>query len=187
MEEVKAYTAVLKGVIALSTVVFPTGTTGPALDVLARVALWRGGLDYRHGTGHGVGAPLCVHEGPHYIGNAIARSEKAPAGLRTTLVPGMLVTNEPGYYKEGAFGIRIENVMLVKETEIPDLVNGGKHMFGFDTLTVIPICKKLIDKSMLTKDEIEWFDNYHRRVLDTHAANLTAEELKWLEQQCSPL
>lgn len=145
------FTRVLKGHIALAMAVFPEGTTGAQLDALARYHLWQDGVDYDHGTGHGVGAYLCVHEGPQGI------SKK---GRDVPLVPGMILSNEPGYYKNGEYGIRIENLVLVVEKEVP----GDTRFFAFETLTLAPIDKRLIDETLLTQSEKDWLVKYHQRV-----------------------
>ncbi|MGZ5985618.1 MAG: aminopeptidase P family protein, partial [Caulobacteraceae bacterium] len=148
------FTLVLKGHLALARVRFPAGVTGSALDALARMALWERGLDYDHGTGHGVGSYLGVHEGPHRI-------SKAPSTV--ALQPGMIVSNEPGYYKTGAYGIRIENLQVV--TAAQDIPGGERPMLGFEALTLAPIDRRLIDKALLTAEEIAQMDAYHARVL----------------------
>jgi Xaa-Pro aminopeptidase len=131
---------------------FPKGTRGNHLDALARLALWREGLDYDHGTGHGVGSFLSVHEGPQ----ALAKRETAE------LEPGMILSNEPGYYRTGEYGIRIENLILVTEPEA--VVGGDRPMMAFETLTLAPIDKRLIDPALLTREERAWVDAYHSRV-----------------------
>ena len=169
------FTRVLKGMIAISRIRFPEGTCGSQLDVLARASLWRSGFDYDHGTGHGVGSYLSVHEGP-------ARINKSD---RTPLEPGMILSNEPGFYKPDSFGIRIENLVLVHEAKA---INGGdRKMLGFETLTLCPIDRRLIDLSLLTREESEWLDNYHARVLKEVGDRLDGAELKWLRQACAPL
>ncbi|HEX8569998.1 MAG TPA: aminopeptidase P family protein [Caulobacteraceae bacterium] len=170
------FTLVLKGHIQLSMVRFPAGTSGHQLDALARAALWRRGLDYEHGTGHGVGSYLGVHEGPQRIAkwpNTVA--------LRT----GMIVSNEPGYYKEGAYGIRIENLQVV--TEATPVPAGEKPMHGFETLTLAPIDRNLIVPGLLEVEERVWLDAYHARVLATHAPHLEPAVREWLEAACAPL
>lgn len=172
------YTLVLKGHIAMTVVKFPEGTVGTHLDVLARHALWQAGMDYDHGTGHGVGAYLGVHEGPQRIA-------KAWAG--TPLQPGMIVSNEPGYYLKGQYGIRIENLQYVTEpTEIP---GGTRPMMGFETLTLAPLARHLIDTDLLTHDEIQWVHNYHARVNKVIGAQLSdyPDVKNWLEKACAPL
>jgi Xaa-Pro aminopeptidase len=170
------YTRVLKGHIALSRVRFPKGTTGSALDALARLALWDIGLDYEHGTGHGVGCYLGVHEGPHRIA-------KAPNTV--PLEPGMVVSNEPGYYKPGAFGIRIENLQVV--TEPRDLPGGEKPMMCFETLTLAPLDRRLIITGLLSPEEWTWVDRYHARVLAEIGPRLDGEDRAWLETACRAL
>jgi Xaa-Pro aminopeptidase len=149
-EQKDRYTRVLKGHIALAEAVFPEGTTGSQLDSLARQFLWQIGCDYEHGTGHGVGSYLSVHEGPQGISK---RASDVP------LKPGMILSNEPGYYKEGAYGIRIENLMTV--IELPELPG----FYGFETLTLAPLDAKLIDDNLLTDQERAWLQNYHERIL----------------------
>lgn len=169
------FTRVLKGMIALSRIRFPKGTCGSQLDVLARAALWTAGLDFDHGTGHGVGSYLSVHEGP-------ARINKAD---RTALEPGMILSNEPGCYKEGHYGIRIENLVMVHEAR--DIAGGDRPMLGFETLTLCPIDRRLIDVSLLLPDEIAWLDAYHARVWEELGDLMTGEEREWLKQACAPL
>lgn len=164
------FTRVLKGHIALAGAKFPHGTTGAQLDVLARQYLWEAGLDYDHGTGHGVGAYLCVHEGPQRI---------SKRGSAVPLAAGMILSNEPGYYAPGQYGIRIENLVTV--VELGTAAN-GKPMLGFETLTLAPIDTRLVDVSMLTASERNWLNAYHRRVYDTHAAALDAPARQWLMQ-----
>lgn len=170
------FTRVLKGHIALSRVRFPKGTTGSALDALARLALWDGGFDYDHGTGHGVGSFLGVHEGPHRIA-------KAPNTV--ALAPGMIVSNEPGFYKTGAYGIRIENLQVV--TEAAPIAGGERAMLGFETLTLAPIDRALIDKKLLTPDERAWLNAYHARVAKTVGEMMTGAAREWLLTACAPL
>ncbi|MEO0983090.1 MAG: aminopeptidase P family protein [Pseudomonadota bacterium] len=176
-DEMRArYTLVLKGHIALSTVRFPDGTTGTHLDTLARHALWQSGLDYAHGTGHGVGAYLGVHEGPQRI----ARPWNA-----VPLQPGMIVSNEPGYYKTGAYGIRIENLQAVTP---PAPIPGGEiDMLGFETLTLAPLARRLIDKAVLSPAEIAWVDAYHARVWAELNPRLNGEVQAWLQAACAPV
>ncbi len=164
------YTLVLKGHIALSKAKFPEGTTGVQIDALARQHLWEAGLDYAHGTGHGVGCYLGVHEGPASI---------SPRGKEKIEV-GMLLTNEPGYYLKGAYGIRIENIMLVRlEKEEQD----GKKLLGFKTLTLAPYDQKLIEKEILTADELSWLRGYYLDIEETIGSLLRPEMLKWLKKQ----
>jgi len=170
------FTRVLKGHIALARVRFPKGTSGHQLDALARMSLWEAGLDYDHGTGHGVGSYLGVHEGPHRIAKWVNTQP---------LEPGMIVSNEPGYYKTGAYGIRIENLQVV--TPAADIEGGEHPMLGFETLTLTPIARDLIVKKMLTKDEIAWVDAYHARVWEKIAPQLNGEAKAWLEGATKPL
>ncbi len=161
----ECFTRVLKGHIALATARFPKGTTGSALDALARRPLWDAGLDYDHGTGHGVGSYLSVHEGPQRI-------SKMPN--RVALEPGMIISNEPGYYKEGEFGIRIENLVTVREcADFPG-------MLEFETLTLAPIDLNAIEKSLLSVDEIAWLNAYHARVREVIAPQLEGADKAWL-------
>lgn len=169
------YTRVLRGMINLSRIRFPKGTTGSQLDVLARQHLWMAGLDFDHGTGHGVGSYLSVHEGP-------ARINKSD---RTPLEPGMIISNEPGYYKQGHFGIRIENLVMVREPE--ELPDSDRAMMSFETLTLCPIERRLIDAAQMTVDERDWLDAYHARVLKEVGAFLSGAELAWLEGACAPI
>lgn len=172
-EQKTDFTRVLKGHIALATARFPKGITGAELDALARMPLWLHGQDYDHGTGHGVGCFLSVHEGPQRISrvyNGVA------------LEPGMVVSNEPGYYKAGAYGIRIENlVRVVAKKEKGD----GKLFHGFETLTLAPIGRTLIDKSLLTREELAWLNAYHARVLKTLKVDTKVKA--WLKKVCAPL
>jgi Xaa-Pro aminopeptidase len=176
-----AFTAVLKGHIGLDVAIWPEGTPGCALDTLARTALWRLGLNYRHGTGHGVGAALNVHEGPQSI---------APRFWNTTpLLPNMVCSNEPGYYEDGAFGVRIENLFVIVPAETEHKFAG--EYYTCDRLTVCPLQKKMIVKKDLTSDEIAWVDQYHQHVYKVLAPRLEAEgcneELEWLKNATSPL
>jgi len=169
------FTLVLKGHIAIAAARFPEGARGIDLDPLARRALWQHGLDYDHGTGHGVGSYLSVHEGPQSI---------SKAGL-AALQPGMICSNEPGYYKEGAYGIRIENLVLVTAAEQVD--GGDRPMMGFETLTLAPIDRRLIVKERFDRDEIAWLDAYHARVSETLSSDLDAETRRWLVAATAPL
>jgi len=170
------YTLVLQGHIALATIRFPEGTTGSNLDAIARYPLWQAGLDYDHGTGHGVGAFLGVHEGPQRI-------SKTPNTV--ALESGMIVSNEPGYYKAGEYGIRIENLQYVTEAE--DISGGERPMHGFHTLTLAPFCRALIDTDMLTRAERDYVDEYHARVLEEIGPKLDGDVAAWLKQACRPL
>ena len=174
------FTRVLKGHIALSLAVFPKGTVGSQLDTLARYALWQAGVDYAHGTGHGVGSFLSVHEGPQRI----AKATGGQAGTGQELLPGMILSNEPGYYKAGEYGIRIENLVLVE----PRAIAGAEgEYFGFENLTWAPIDRTLVDTSLLTREELRWWDDYHAQVEAILAPQLQGEVLAWLRQACQPL
>lgn len=170
------FTRVLKGHIALATALFPEGTTGSQLDSWARAALWRAGLDYDHGTGHGVGSFLNVHEGPHRI----SKTGGGPA-----LQPGMIVSNEPGFYRTDAYGIRIENLVAVESRPTPP--GGDRKMLGFETLTRAPIDRTLIARDLLTEDERAWVDAYHAGVLADLAPLLDATAGAWLAEVARPL
>jgi Xaa-Pro aminopeptidase len=173
------FTRVLKGHIALATARFPRGTRGGQLDILARQHLWAAGLDYAHGTGHGVGSYLSVHEGPQRIA-----ASAAAAGIDEPLLPGMILSNEPGFYKVGAWGIRIENLVLVVEDARPgDL----EPMLAFETLTLAPIDLRLVEPALLTAAEVAWLDGYHRRVRETLLPQLAGDEARWLEAATRPL
>ncbi|GAA0757334.1 Xaa-Pro aminopeptidase [Erythromicrobium ramosum] len=173
-------TRVLKGHIQLARAVFPQGTCGGQLDVLARQYLWEGGVDYAHGTGHGVGSVLAVHEGPQRI----AKPSGGQAGTGQELFAGMILSNEPGYYKPGAFGIRIENLVLVEERAIAGME--GKYL-GFETLTFVPLDRKLIARELLTAEEIAWVDAYHAQVRALLEPRLEGEDLAWVERETAPL
>lgn len=168
------YTRVLKGHLAISRAVFPKGTSGAQLDAFARAPLWQAGLDFDHGTGHGVGSYLSVHEGPQRLSK-----------LGTTpLEPGMILSNEPGYYKEGAYGIRIENLIVVEERQIP---GAERTMYGFETVTWCPYERALIDLSLLDEGELAWINAYHAQVWSNLAPLVEGEAKAWLEQACLPL
>ncbi|MEQ8558896.1 MAG: aminopeptidase P family protein [Henriciella sp.] len=170
------YTLVLKGHIALADVRFPEGTTGTHLDTLARHPLWQAGLDYDHGTGHGVGVYLGVHEGPQRI---------AKPWNSVPLSPGMIVSNEPGFYREGQYGIRIENLQYVTP---PESVPGGERkMLGFRNLTWAPLSRDLIDLDLLSPAEHEWVNRYHAEVLEKIGPLVDGEAGDWLKEQCQPL
>ena len=173
-EEKTDYTLILKGHIALATAVFPEGTRGAQLDVLARLPIWKQHMNYLHGTGHGVGHFLNVHEGPQSI-----RMNENPIPLQ----PGMVTSNEPGVYKAGSHGIRTENLLLT--------VPAGEGMFGnylkFETITLCPICRKGIIKELLTAEEIEWLNEYHRVVYEKLSPDLDNDEKEWLKEACKPL
>ena len=173
-EQKKVYTLVLKGHIQIELCKFPSGVSGTQLDILAREALWREGLNYLHGTGHGVGTYLNVHEGPHQF-----RMEWKPAPL----VAGMTITDEPGVYLEGKFGVRIENTLLItpyKETQF------GKFL-QFESLTLCPIDKTPIIKEMLLQEEIDWLNQYHQKVVEILSPHLCDSEVAWLREACSAI
>ena len=171
----KNFTLVLKGHIAIARAVFPDGITGAQLDPLARQFLWRDGLDFDHGTGHGVGSYLSVHEGPARI------SKLGTAPLKR----GMILSNEPGYYRAGAYGIRIENLVLV--IEAPTAAEAEKPLNGFETLTLAPIDRRLVAPSLMTAEEIAWFDAYHTHVRDKLAQLVDEPTRTWLHSACAPL
>jgi len=164
------FTRVLKGHIAIATAIFPEGTSGAQLDPLARVALWQAGLDFDHGTGHGVGSYLSVHEGPARI------SKVGTVPLRR----GMILSNEPGYYKTGEYGIRIENLVLVIAE--PEPAGAEKPLNAFETLTLAPIERRLIEATLLTQKERTWLDSYHSRVREVIGPVVDDDTRKWLEK-----
>ncbi|MGL4314851.1 MAG: aminopeptidase P family protein [Sphingomonas sp.] len=174
------FTRVLKGHIALATAIFPAGSNGGQLDGFARRPLWEAGLDFAHGTGHGVGAYLAVHEGPQRI----AKPNYPGGGPSEPLRPGMIISNEPGYYKVGDYGIRIENLVLVVERDVP---GGDMPMLAFETLTFCPIERALIVPDLLTVSERAWLNAYHARVLAVLGPQLDGADLAWLETKCAPL
>jgi Xaa-Pro aminopeptidase len=161
------FTRVLKGHIAVARAVFPPGTNGAQIDAMARAALWRAGLDFDHGTGHGIGSYLSVHEGPQRI---------AKTGT-TALAPGMIISNEPGYYSAGAFGIRTENLLVVEERAI---AGGERPMLGFETLTLAPIDLSLIEPKLMDADEIAWLNDYHARVRKVLSPRVDPSTRRWL-------
>ena len=161
------FTIVLKGHIALASAIFPYGTTGNDLDLLARLPLWKNNMNYGHGTGHGVGSCLSVHEGPHRISK----------GSFVPLEPGMITSNEPGFYLTNKYGIRIENLMLVKK---------NKNMLAFETLTLAPIDINLVNYNLLTKEEINWLNNYHNKVFKNVSTKLDKQNKNWLKKVCAP-
>jgi Xaa-Pro aminopeptidase len=167
------YTLVLKGHIGIASARFPKDTRGVDIDGFARRALWAAGLNYGHGTGHGIGSFLSVHEGPQSI---------SPLST-VALEPGMIVSNEPGYYREGYYGIRLENLCAVTE---PEAIEGGEiPMLGFETLTLAPFDRRLIVQEMLTAGELEWLNGYHARVLKALAPLLKGGAAKWLKAACA--
>lgn len=169
-EHKKMFTLVLKGHIALACAVFPPGTSGQQLDALARQFLWQHGKDYDHGTGHGVGAFLSVHEGPQRI---------SKAGPQQALLPGMVISNEPGYYQEGCYGIRCENLIIVKERE--------DGMLCFETITFAPFDQRLIDTSLMSQQEITWLNQYHTEVQEKLSPLLSGQDLEWLKASTTEL
>ena len=173
-EERTDYTLVLKGFLALMNAEFPAGTCGTQLDVLARQAMWKRGINYLHGTGHGVGSYLCVHEGPHQI-----RMNHMP----TLLQAGMTVTDEPGIYKAGKHGVRTENTLLI----VPAQETAFGTFFRFEPLTLCPIDKAPIDREMLTAEEVEWLNSYHRTVYEKLSPRLDEETREWLKEACEAI
>ncbi|MEJ8474708.1 aminopeptidase P family protein [Roseibium algae] len=169
------FTLVLKGHIGISTARFPKGTSGAQLDTLARIDLWKAGLDFDHGTGHGVGSYLSVHEGPQRI---------AKTGT-VALQPGMILSNEPGYYPAGEYGIRLENLELV--TDAMPIDGGERSMLGFETLTLAPFDLRLVDRTLLTDAELSWLNDYHRRVREELSPHLEARTLTWLNEATMPI
>lgn len=175
-EQRRFFTLVLKGMIAISTARFPKGSRGVDLDPLARIALWKAGADFAHGTGHGVGSYLSVHEGPQRISRASMQE----------LLPGMILSNEPGYYRPGAFGIRIEN--LVHVLEASEIDGGDLPMLGFETLTFCPIDRRLIVTSLLTDEELDWMNSYHQQTREKLAPLISDEAvLSWLDKATAAL
>ncbi len=169
------YTLVLKGHTGIATARFPAGTRGVDIDGFARRALWAAGLNYGHGTGHGIGSFLSVHEGPQSI---------SPNGM-VALEPGMIVSNEPGYYREGHYGIRLENLCAITE---PQAVEGGEEpVMGFETLTLAPFDRRLIVPEMLTAEELDWLNAYHARVRKELSPHLKGGALKWLKSATAAL
>jgi len=184
-EEIRAFTRVLQGHINIDTTIIPAGTSGFVIDSFARRALWQDGLDYRHGTGHGVGHFLNVHEGPQGIGKRITLND-------TFIKAGMTLSNEPGYYADGKFGIRIESIVLAKKVNTPNRF-GDVDYLGFEHVTMCPIHRKLIDKSLLSPEELVWINNYHAEVLAKVGPLLSSKQeddiraKAWLERECRPL
>jgi len=175
-EHRRFFTLVLKGMIEISTARFPKGTRGCDLDPLARIALWRAGADFAHGTGHGVGSYLSVHEGPQRISRLSTQE----------LLPGMILSNEPGYYRPGSFGIRIENLIYVRGAE--EIEGGDTAMLGFETLTFCPIDRSLVIPELLTHDQLHWFNDYHRRTREALMPLIHDHDVRaWLENATLPL
>lgn len=176
----RRFTQVLKGHIALATARFPKGTRGSQLDILARQYLWADGVDYAHGTGHGVGTYLAVHEGPQRI----AKPAGGQAGTEEPLHAGMILSNEPGYYKAGHFGIRIENLVIV----VPQSIDGAEEdMLGFETITFAPIAQNLVDVALLSGAEADWLDAYHAAVFEKLSPGMEDADREWLAAACAPL
>lgn len=174
------YTRVLKGHIQIARAVFPQGTVGSQLDAFARQYLWEAGVDYAHGTGHGVGSYLAVHEGPQRI----AKAAGGQAGTDQELFAGMILSNEPGYYKDGSFGIRIENLVLVEER----MIEGAEGRYlGFENLTWAPLAREMLDLSLMTTEEKQWWNDYHEKTLEILAPQLEGEALDWLRSACTPI
>jgi Xaa-Pro aminopeptidase len=169
------FTRVLRGHIAIDTLVFPAGLCGPHIDGFARAALWQEGLDFDHGTGHGVGSYLSVHEGPVSLSRA---------ARMVPLAAGMILSNEPGFYAPGAFGIRIENLLLVREMAFAEAT---KPFLGFETLSFAPFDRKLIDVAQLSPAQVQWVDRYHARVFDKVAPFVEPELRDWLARACASL
>ncbi|MFM5893332.1 MAG: aminopeptidase P family protein [Novosphingobium sp.] len=180
VEHKDRFTRVLKGHISLALAVFPKGTVGAQLDTLARMHLWQAGVDYAHGTGHGVGSFLSVHEGPQRI----AKASGGQAGTGQALLAGMILSNEPGYYKAGEYGNRIENLVLVEPRKI---AGAEGDYLGFETLTFAPIDATLVERSMLSPEDIKWWNAYHAQVESILAPQLEGEALAWLKAACAPL
>jgi Xaa-Pro aminopeptidase len=172
----RMFTLVLKGCIALDRIRFPEGTTGGQLDVLARQFLWQQGYDYDHGTGHGVGSFLSVHEGPQRIGKVASE---------VALKPGMVISNEPGYYKADRYGMRCENLVVV--TPVGKMEDSGREWLGFETLTLVPIDTRMIDTSLLNPVELNWLNGYHSKVLAVIGPLMEGADLEWLENATSPI
>ncbi|SOH94099.1 Xaa-Pro aminopeptidase [Monaibacterium marinum] len=171
----RAFTLVLRGMIAISQLRWPAGLGGAHIDALARAPLWSAGMDYAHGTGHGVGAYLGVHEGPQ----SLSRRSTVP------FEPGNILSNEPGYYREGAFGIRIENLLVVEQPS--DIAGGDLPMLSFETLTLVPIDRRLIIPHLLSAVELQWLDQYHKRVCAEIGALVPPATREWLNAACAPL
>ena len=174
-ELVARVTQVMQGHIAIATAIFPQGVAGPHLDAMARRALWSNGLDYDHGTGHGVGSYLSVHEGPASISRA---ARPVP------LAPGMIISDEPGFYEPGHYGIRLENLLMVQPQPFPQ---ARKPFLRFETLSLAPFDRRLLDPSLFTPAERAWLDAYHARVLSEVGPTLPAAEQAWLHKACAPL
>jgi Xaa-Pro aminopeptidase len=177
VEQRRDYTLVLKGMIRLSMAVFPRGTRSPLLDTLARAPIWAAGVDYGHGTGHGVGYALNVHEGPHGI------SPHLPPEPQTAMEPGMITSNEPGIYRPGRWGVRIENLLL----NVPADSSEFGEFLRFETLTLCPIDTRCIERTLLRDDEIAWLNAYHSEVRRRVAPMVKGDALAWLELRTQPV
>lgn len=177
--EKRAFTLVLKGHIAIARAVFPRGTTGYTLDTLARQHLWRDGLDYFHGTSHGVGSYLNVHEAPLGIGTRITFNE-------VPFQVGNVISNEPGFYLDGQFGIRIENIVVCVAAKTTHNF-GDRQYLAFETISFAPLCRALIDVEMLSNQEREWVDAYHTEVVSKLGPQVSRDVFAWLEKECAPL
>jgi Xaa-Pro aminopeptidase len=175
------YTRVLKGMIALSRTVFPRGTRSPTLDAIARAPIWAGGIDYGHGTGHGVGYFLNVHEGPHGI------TPHLPPEPQTAMEPGMITSNEPGIYRPGQWGVRIENLVL----NVPADTGAERARFGeflrFEALTMCPIDTRCIERAMLSAEEIAWLNDYHAQVRERVGPRVSGAAAEWLRLRTEPI
>ena len=171
----RQFTLVLKGHIAIARALFPVGATGAQLDSFARQHLWQAGFDFDHGTGHGIGSYLCVHEGPQRIAKTGA----------VALKPGMIVSNEPGYYRSGAYGIRIENLVIVEPRPKPE--GAERELLGFETITRAPLDRRLIEPELLDPGERAWLDDYHARVRADLIDLVGPETADWLVQATAPL
>ena len=176
-DEAEAFTRVLQGMIAISRLRWPEGRSGRELEAIGRLPLWMAGQDFNHGLGHGVGAYLSVHEGPQ----GLSRLNTVP------LEPGMILSNEPGYYREGAFGIRIENLLVVEDAAPLDTSDADRKMHAWRTLTFAPIDHRLVVPEMLSTGERDWLNSYHADVYRNIAPRLSASAAKWLETACAPL
>lgn len=176
-DEKRCFTRVLQGMIALSRTYFPKGRTGRDLDPIARYPLWAAHQDFNHGTGHGVGAYLSVHEGPQRF-SSISEVE---------LLPGMILSNEPGYYRNGAFGIRLENLVVVQKAPTPAGGDSEREMLNLETLTYVPIDTSLIVPGMFSGEERDWLNAYHAKTLEMLSDHVSDAASQWLETACAPI
>jgi Xaa-Pro aminopeptidase len=178
-DQKRHYTLVLKGHLALCHVPFPDGACGEHINTIARVPLWMAGMDFGHGTGHGVGCYLCVHEGPQRI---------AYGASGVPLKPGMVVSNEPGLYLTGKYGIRIENLCeIIEKISAHNSLTGNGPFYSMADLTMVPYARKLIDLNLLMPQEIEWIDVYHQKIYDLLAKDLSSDVREWLKTETQPL